>query len=401
MGGRLTFHSTGGDVNNLPVTCTSGEATFKAALRVRVQAGTTVEVFGTGFDFELGVFADLIEYEATLNTTSSCELFLTESLDVNIGAFAHAVVELDYKTFGVSPAVVTTILDVPLPSLCLTRPVSTSLTALPTETDIFTSTLGSDTWSSYPYTASSMSTSTGGIFLQNPSSITATGPMASPTGISVPTSNGTITAPASLTTSTVYSTDIKTITSCSSTVLHCPASLATEILITSTTIVYTTVCPVGQTQSSSITMPQSKSVSVQAVTVNTATVIISPLPLTPCETPIVSTVYTPTFVNPTYTMPTATAFSVPYPNWQSTVTATVYNTIPVTQSVASVVATSAPVYTHLSYVSGVPKASANATFSTSALTPTTPVTFTGSAGHSVSSSSRLLVLLGVALLATL
>lgn len=70
---------------------------------MRVQAGTTVELFGTGFDFELGVYADLIEYVATIGTTDTCELSITESVDCNIGAFAHAVVELDYKTFGAAP----------------------------------------------------------------------------------------------------------------------------------------------------------------------------------------------------------------------------------------------------------------------------------------------------------
>lgn len=59
--GLLTdLNSTGADMKNLPVTVTSGSAVFKAALRVRVQAGTTVEVFGTGFDFEAAVFADLM-----------------------------------------------------------------------------------------------------------------------------------------------------------------------------------------------------------------------------------------------------------------------------------------------------------------------------------------------------
>src|SRR5215469_679006 len=82
-----TTISNGGDVNHLPVTVTSGSATFKAALRVQLQMGTTVELFGTGFDFELGVFANLIEYVATLSSTDSCKISITEGLDVSIGAF--------------------------------------------------------------------------------------------------------------------------------------------------------------------------------------------------------------------------------------------------------------------------------------------------------------------------
>ncbi|KAH6716008.1 hypothetical protein BKA61DRAFT_418113, partial [Leptodontidium sp. MPI-SDFR-AT-0119] len=119
--GEIIDHGfNGGETNALPVTITSGSATFKAALRVRVQAGTTVILFGTGFDFELGIFADLIEYQATISSTPACELSITEGLDVNIGAFAHAVGEINYSKFGASPALVTTILEVPLPSLCLT-----------------------------------------------------------------------------------------------------------------------------------------------------------------------------------------------------------------------------------------------------------------------------------------
>ncbi len=59
--------------------------------------------------------SSLIEYEATLSGTPECELSVIESVDVNIGAFAHCVGEINYSTMGVSPAVVTTVLDVPLP----------------------------------------------------------------------------------------------------------------------------------------------------------------------------------------------------------------------------------------------------------------------------------------------
>ncbi|KAK0112052.1 hypothetical protein ONS96_001312 [Cadophora gregata f. sp. sojae] len=123
----------GAEAKALPILITSGCATFKAALRVRVQAGTTVTLFGTGFDFEPGTFADLIEYQATISTTPACELSTTESLDVNIGAFAHAVVEINFSKFGMSPAVITTILELPLPSLCLSRQTATSGTALSTD----------------------------------------------------------------------------------------------------------------------------------------------------------------------------------------------------------------------------------------------------------------------------
>lgn len=235
LGGDIVDHGfSGGSVDNLPIICTSGSATFTAALRVRVQAGTTVELFGTGFDFELGVYADLIEYEATLATTPECELSITESIDCNIGAFAHAVLEINYSAMGVSPAVVTTVLDVPLPSLCITRAAGTGLSALPTATVIpVTSpgaTLPSATFAPSYTAAASTSSSLGGVFLQGSSSTTPTASGAASGTTPGPHTNGI------LTTSTVISTDLITITSCSSTVLHCPASLASEIIITSTTV---------------------------------------------------------------------------------------------------------------------------------------------------------------------
>lgn len=411
--------SSGGEVDHLPIICTSGSATFKAALRVRVQAGTTVEVFGTGFDFELGVYADLIEYVATIGTTDTCELAITESVDVNIGAFAHAVVELDYKTFGVSPAVVTTVLDLPLPSLCIRRPVDASLPAFPTATATLVGTpiAISD---SYPTATTAASTTiSGAIFFQGSSSYVASGSAVASVSYAASSSasasgsytvsssyaasgsasassgpspathtNSTITSAASLTTSTVYATDLITITSCSVTVLHCPASLTSEIIVTSTRMLYTTVCPVGQVQP---TFTPTASSTSKSRPVNTASIIVSPTPLTPCATPVVSTIYTPTFVNPTYTIPTATSFTVPYPNWNaastsSSTTGASPTTSPIVVGGASTI-TLAPVYSS----SSAPIKSISAANSTVLATgsvkaqPTGPATFTGAAAKSVGS----------------
>ena len=396
LGGDIVDHGfNGGSVDHLPIICTSGSATFKAALRVRVQAGTTVELFGTGFDFELGVFADLIEYEATLATTPECELSITESIDCNIGAFAHAVLEIDYSTMGVSPAVVTTVLDVPLPSLCISRAADTGLSAMPTATTIIAAT---SSWAALPsatavpsYTAgSSTSSAPGGIFLQGSSSTTPTASGAS----TLPTlnANGTITGAPSMTTSTVISTDLITITSCASTVLHCPASLASEIIITSTTVLYTTVCPVGQIQPSFT--PTSAPTTASPVVI-TSSAIVSPIPLTPCATPVVSTVYTPTFQVPTYTMPTATSFSAPYPNWN----ATGYSTIPAGPT-GSPVAVGASTITLAPTPSSAPSKPVsppvNSTITASPKS-STPVTFTGAAIRSSGSTAALIAVIGAGL----
>lgn len=396
LGGDIVDHGfTGGNVDHLPIICTSGSATFKAALRVRVQAGTTVELFGTGFDFELGVYADLIEYEATLATTPDCELSITESIDCNIGAFAHAVLEIDYKSMGVSPAVVTTVLDVPLPSLCITRAADTGLSAMPTATTIIaTTSLGlaapsATTALTYP-TGSSTSTAPGGVFLQGLSS-----PAPTASGVFTLTSyaNGSITTAPSMTTSTVISTDLITITSCASTVLHCPASLASQTIITSTTILYTTVCPVGQIQPSFI--PTSAATTAPPV-ITTASVLVSPIPLTPCATPVVSTVYTPTYQNPTYTMPTATSFSAPYPQWNTTGSSTI-PAGPTGSSINAGASTITLVPTPPSTPSGALSPPSNVT-TTAAPQSTSPLVFTGAAIRASQSTAALITVIGAGLI---
>lgn len=411
----LISHSTGGEVNHLPIIVTSGSATFKAALRVRVQAGTTVELFGTGFDFELGVYADLIEYVATIGTSPACELYITESIDLNIGAYAHAVVEIDYHTFGASPAIVTTLLEYPLPSLCITRPVDTGLPSLPTtsvsvitsagaavSTSEAISTQSAAASISSPAFPSSTSSSPGGVFQQTTISAPSTTghPVSgSPSGYA----NSTITSPLSLTTSTVISTDFITVTSCSSAVLHCPGSLASEIIITSTKVLYTTVCPVGEIQPTTLPVtfkPSISTSSAQGVVSSKSTVLISPLPLTPCATPVTETLYTPTFVNPTYSIPTATVFTVPYPNWNVT-TAGAASAPTVVVGGANTI-TAAPTHVPTYSPSGVIPSPSNSTIigSVSPPKPTSPVPFTGAASRMKDNSvSGLVLLIGAGMLA--
>ncbi|CAG8951737.1 hypothetical protein HYFRA_00005538 [Hymenoscyphus fraxineus] len=96
-------------MGHIPITVTSGSTAFHAALRVRIQAGTTVEVFGLGVHSELGVFGTVIEYKASLAGTSQYALQSTELLDTNIGAFVEAVAVIDYKYFGASPTKAITI----------------------------------------------------------------------------------------------------------------------------------------------------------------------------------------------------------------------------------------------------------------------------------------------------
>ncbi|KAK3313870.1 hypothetical protein B0H66DRAFT_365656 [Apodospora peruviana] len=105
---------------SLPVVVRKGSATFKADLRLRVQCGAEAGVpeLGIGATAELGIYANLIEFVAVLESTPTCELQSTEWWDLNVGAFARFGVIIDYKTFGVVPTVSTTLLSAPTMTQC-------------------------------------------------------------------------------------------------------------------------------------------------------------------------------------------------------------------------------------------------------------------------------------------
>ncbi|PBP23983.1 hypothetical protein BUE80_DR005180 [Diplocarpon rosae] len=373
--GTIVDHGfTGGKTNALPVivTTASQATTFKASLRVRVQAGTTVILFGTGFDFELGIFVDLIEYVATISSTPECPQLITQGLDVAIGAYAHAVGEINYMALGVAPAVITTILEVPLPNRCLGSTFPTSVPAYVTNPSV-------------PVVATS--------FVAPISSIPSAGPAPlqtptfSPAG-GYPAGSAVTPAPA-LITSTLYSMDLITLTTCSNTVLRCPPDATAEYIITKTKKFYTTICPPGAsvpttlptptavplqtfTAQGSASIPAYSAVPLSSSTpiglvetpigiplasypLNSAlppsstirltrtirrtkvltttitrtippsstqpvtTVVITHLNFVPCPTAIVETIYTPNWTKPVYTMPTGVAFPVPFPNWNEKV----------------------------------------------------------------------------------
>lgn len=390
----LILYSAHGALNQLPILLVSGEATIEAALRVRVQTGTSVQVFGTGFNFELGVFVDMCDYTAVvIGTNPKCPLSITESVKLGVGAYALAVVDIDYHHFIAIPAVVTVFLELDLQTHCLPKPpgyhhsytgypTATRYPTLPTSkyptqpTDLPTETiypteptdLPTDlpTETIYPTEPTDLPTET--IFPTEPTNTgnpTPTLPLPTgyptlslPTGyptLSLPTgypalpslsgypslpissgvsypsgtgsgpspsnsANGTITASASLTTSTVYATNTYTITSCSATVIHCPASEASEVVVTSTKVLYTTVCPVTETQ-----LP-----TTPAYPVNTPSPIESAKTLTPVAKPTPSTIYVPTVITPTYAVPTATSYPAGNPGYTVAPTggAPVYPTYP-------------------------------------------------------------------------
>ncbi|KAI0105531.1 hypothetical protein GGR51DRAFT_192594 [Nemania sp. FL0031] len=119
----------------LPVTVTAGHATFKADLRLRVQAGAeaSIDLFGIGAGAVVGIYANLIEFGATIEETATCDLEAAIWWDLNVGAYAHLDVVVDYTTLGPVPTVSTTLMAAATISTCLIDGGATT-TALPATT---------------------------------------------------------------------------------------------------------------------------------------------------------------------------------------------------------------------------------------------------------------------------
>ncbi|KAJ3563889.1 hypothetical protein NPX13_g8043 [Xylaria arbuscula] len=97
---------------SLPVTVISGTATFKADLRLRVQAGAeaSLDIFGIGAGAVVGIYANIIEFVAVIEKTPTCDLETEIWWDLNVGAYAHLDVVVDSTTLGPVPTVSTTLL---------------------------------------------------------------------------------------------------------------------------------------------------------------------------------------------------------------------------------------------------------------------------------------------------
>ncbi|KAI1326057.1 hypothetical protein F5Y16DRAFT_376286 [Xylariaceae sp. FL0255] len=114
--------------HSLPVTVYSGAATFKADLRLRVQAGaqTELEFLGIGAGAVVGVYANIIEFVAVIESTPACSLETELWWDMNVGAYANLDVVVDYTTLGPVPTISTTLMAASTISTCLIEATATT-----------------------------------------------------------------------------------------------------------------------------------------------------------------------------------------------------------------------------------------------------------------------------------
>ncbi|KAI0127617.1 hypothetical protein BJ170DRAFT_380871 [Xylariales sp. AK1849] len=329
FGGDITDSSFDGiSTKSIPVTVKSGSATFKADLRLRVQCGaeTSLDLIGIGSGAVIGIYANIIEFVAVIDSTPDCALETKEWWDLNAGAYAHLDVVVDWTTMGPVPTVSTTLLTAPTMTQCWieagvssasSASVTLSATTAPSTYDVTVSTSSS---SSYGASATASLSGTGSTASSATSSsaqyptVTSAPSLNSSTTLSGPSiskypltnSSSPSASYSDLVTSTVYSTATYTLTSCAVSVVNCPASYQKEVIVTQTIDAFTTICPASAT----ITPPAKPAVSTSATAVPTAVHIITEqvVVLTPCATPMVET-----FVPPTLTsaVPEVLAVAVP------------------------------------------------------------------------------------------
>ncbi|PQE06089.1 extracellular serine-threonine rich protein [Rutstroemia sp. NJR-2017a BBW] len=318
LSGVISNHDfTGAVMNDLPIIVLAGEAELKAALRMRVEVGTKLTLPIASVGFEFAAFADLLEYSTVIATTDSCPLHISGGVDVSLGAIAQLAADLDFASFSLAPSAVVNILNVDLPVICTTRPATTTplarlgsgsgsaTTVISGASTMVTSIVVSDLPSaSVPGVSAALPTgslpdASGSIIgITSPSDVSVSGaPIPSAGSVTGPFANGTlpsstgadsglesnptITSAASLTTSTVYATQVSTITSCAANVLHCPASMTGTTVVTQTVVQYTTVCPVAEAESSAALASAAGSTPLPAFTTTSSPVQVAPSSITP------------------------------------------------------------------------------------------------------------------------
>jgi hypothetical protein len=262
-----------------------------------------IPIPGIGAGALVGIYANLIEFVAVLDSTPTCALRGREWFDLNVGAYARLDVVVDFKTIGAIPTISTTLLNSPTLTQCwierspheTSGPLPTSdVSGRPPSVHPTLSLPGGQGSGSSRTVISTVILPTG---TGSGSPGVTTLSIATPSGSKNPSANATSLADGSLVTSTVYSTTVYTVTSCAAGVINCPASWQKEIVVTKTVDAFTTVCPPGVVVTFPTTTkaptPTSSVVAAAAVEVITEVIILST-----CPTPIVETFVAPTTVAP-------------------------------------------------------------------------------------------------------
>ncbi|KAH7150170.1 hypothetical protein B0J13DRAFT_673892 [Dactylonectria estremocensis] len=300
-GDILAQNFDGANFVEIPWQYQSGSATIKAALVLRVECGAQLSIAGNGLELEVGIYLSIPEIVLQFEATETCGLETTEWLDINAGVYAREGLLVDGTLLGEAPTASTTFYSLPLGTQCWDT-LSTSQIAATTqpievpETSEAASVVS--TWlvgGGDPITSTTSPTFivSGGppVFASTMDGADATSvkqTTASPSKWPsiVPGKYSNTTAGVSdFHTSTVYSTKVYTITSCAASVINCPATWRQEIVVTKEIELYTTVCPITETQTVPVVATTSR--VPRNITLTNGT------PVPACPTPIINTFVPP------------------------------------------------------------------------------------------------------------
>ncbi|TGO44171.1 hypothetical protein BCON_0582g00010 [Botryotinia convoluta] len=117
---------------SIPVKFNSEAGCFNVALRFKLRAGTSVEVFNFSFKFEAGAYIDAPLYKAciTYQPDQPCTLNFTENFIVDVTVYAEEAKAIDFATWAAGPTVVSTLYIAPLPSKCFISTTSSTQNSL-------------------------------------------------------------------------------------------------------------------------------------------------------------------------------------------------------------------------------------------------------------------------------
>jgi hypothetical protein len=238
----------------------SGSATFKAALQARFTLGINIDTALVDAQGEVGAYINLPEIVYDVHGTETCGLEVTSFADIGFGLWANgdvsvgwedneAVQEGNGKTLAVTPFTIggtatDCLVDQPTSFLVGGAPPHTSEPLVtPTATRV---------GGAPPITLSATTTTTkpsntiSGTFETGHPEVSASASVHDSV-----TSSGSLVVTAragQYTTSTIYTTMVHTVVSCAASVTNCPAKSAHTVVVTDTVELYTTVCPVVDTE---------------------------------------------------------------------------------------------------------------------------------------------------------
>ncbi|CAG8960902.1 hypothetical protein HYFRA_00002439 [Hymenoscyphus fraxineus] len=238
VGGEMIESWSGGSlIQDIPFQFTSGSVGYAVLLRATLKAGFDVGVGGKGIGFAMGAFIDPVAYSGqfVFDEKAPCEVELRQKVFGDVGIFAQASLEIGDKKFDAGPSLYVTFYTVHIADECVKTSLKRAVYAElePTPAPVLSARAGAR---STPIQEDVKPTATSAALSTQPPSSTPD--------------------PTQAITSTIYTPEAITITSCITTIpgYYCPPEHAIPIVQTFEVIQHVVVYPLGE-NSTPTTLP--------------------------------------------------------------------------------------------------------------------------------------------------